>query len=334
MRHLFFSTDRVKMWVQLFVISAEFADWMTRFHKTYRTSAARHDAERQFYRNDAFLQNFSDNTIELAHNPFSDMHWETFRKTLLTTVRRVSNKIPKKFPPTYFAMYGGVDWEKRGAVTPVRQQGHCGSCWAFSATGAIESNLFVNTGKTTLLSPESLVDCDPYDRGCQGGSMETAFEYATSKGLCTEHDQPYREGHGICSCSPSVTIDDYVKVGRSEHDLTRALLVTPVSVSIEADHRVFQFYKSGVLRASHCGTDLDHGVLLVGYGHDKNDSYWRIKNSWGETWGERGYVRIARGYNTCGILNDASYPVGARRRGVAQTFNSSAWRRQTPEPPF
>lgn len=145
--------------------------------------------------------------------------------------------------------------------------------------------------------------------------MESAFAFACQYGVCTEADAPYQMASGKkCVCMPRVRIQDYVRVNPSLHDLTHALIRTPVSVSVEADNRIFQFYKSGVLDASSCGDDLDHGVLLVGYGFtDDGQTYWRIKNSWGMDWGEGGYARLSRVSNTCGVWNDASYPVGAER---------------------
>jgi hypothetical protein len=298
-------------WWFFVVALYEFEEWEHAFNRSYSTSLERNRAESAFYANDQFIRNFT-GAVTLGHNIYSDMEWSVFRRMHLSTrpAVTVTNRTSASAASLY-AMHGGIDWQARGAISAVRQQGQCGSCWAFSATEAIEANLFVNSGQTLVLAPQTLLDCDAIDHGCDGGTMESAFEYVVRRGICTEEENPYRMRPKACTCTPRVKIRDFVRVSPSEGDLTRALLVTPVSVSIEADHRVFQFYKSGVLDASTCGTDLDHGVLLVGYGFGER-GYWRIKNSWSTGWGEDGFARLARDTNTCGIWSDASYPVGAQ----------------------
>lgn len=293
-----------------------FKDWAQLHHKLYASALEVSRARRIFEENDAFIRNFSHTNVELTHNAFSDISWDAFRKVRLRTWIRTADplKTPESFSNVMYAMRDGIDWEASGAVTPVRDQHECGSCWAFSATGAIEGDLYVNTGKLTVLSPQTFVDCDLKDQGCNGGTMEDAFDYVRAHGMCTDASNPYTIGRkGNCSCPRVVFVDDFARVAPSQHDLTAALVKTPISVSIEADQRVFQFYKSGVLEAQHCGKELNHGVLLTGYGFDYANGlgYWRVKNSWGKGWGEGGYVRLARDENTCGILNDASYPKGA-----------------------
>jgi len=218
-----------------------------------------------------------------------------------------------------------LDWTKKGAVTPVKNQRQCGSCWAFSTTGAIEGANAITNGKLVSLAEQQLVDCDHVDQGCNGGSMSNGFNYVKSKGICTEASYKYTASGGSCkasSCSVALqpgTVTGYkglAPVSRiipaSEQTMMSAVQQQPVSIAIEADKPIFQSYKSGVLKGS-CGSSLDHGVLVVGYGTDPSGGdYWKVKNSWGTTYGEAGYVRLARGKGAggeCGMLLSPSYPV-------------------------
>jgi cathepsin L len=220
-----------------------------------------------------------------------------------------------------------VDWVTSGAVTGVKDQGQCGSCWSFSTTGALEGVYEIKNGKLVSFSEQQLVDCDNgfrLNHGCNGGLMDSAFEWISSNGgLCTESSYPYVSGvtkmAGTCQTSCSKVagskIVKYVDVTpNSDSALMSALYQQPVSVAIEADPSSFQLYKSGVFTGN-CGTNLDHGVLVVGYGSDNENDYYKIKNSWGTSWGENGYIRIGRGSNynngqgQCGVLMMASYPV-------------------------
>jgi len=212
-----------------------------------------------------------------------------------------------------------VDWVAKGDVTPVKNQGQCGSCWAFSTTGSIESRVSIAGGGLTSLSEQELVDCSKKNNGCSGGLMDYAFDFVIqNKGLCSEDDYPYTAEDGTCddsSCTRHDAISSYVDVSSTTEALEQALAAGPVSIAIEADQMSFQLYTSGVLTAA-CGTNLDHGVLAVGYGTwtDGTD-YWRVKNSWGSYWGDQGYINLCRNCNAnggngqCGILMSASYPV-------------------------
>merc|ERR1719183_386935 len=202
-----------------------------------------------------------------------------------------------------------------GAVTPVKNQAQCGSCWAFSSTGSLEGAMFVATGKLISLSEEDLVQCNSItDHGCQGGLMDNAFDWVQQNGICSEEAYPYTSGSGTTgtckkTCTPIVTITGHTDVpSNDESALKAAVSQQTVSVAIEADKSAFQLYKGGVLDNSACGKQLDHGVLVVGYGTDGKD-YWKVKNSWGASWGEKGYIRMVRGSNQCGIGNQPSYPV-------------------------
>jgi C1A family cysteine protease len=210
-----------------------------------------------------------------------------------------------------------VDWTTKGAVTGVKNQGQCGSCWSFSATGSTEGAWFLSKGQLISLSEQQLMDCSKSEgnNSCEGGLMDYAFEYIISnKGICTEASYPYTaaDSNTCKSCTNVVTISSYKDVAQTENDLAAAVAQQPVSVAIEADQSAFQFYSSGVLTGT-CGTQLDHGVLAVGYGTSGSTDYWKVKNSWGGDWGMTGYVLIQRNKNQnggqCGIHLAASYPV-------------------------
>jgi len=223
-----------------------------------------------------------------------------------------------------------VDWVAKGGVTEVKNQARCGSCWTFSATGAMEGAYFVATGKLVSLSEEELVQCDMTDMGCSGGSMEQAFAWVEKNGICSEEAYPYTSGSGVrgnCShsCEPAVTLTSYVDVPpNDETALQAAVAKGPVAIAIEADQMAFQLYRGGVLTNPGCGTKLDHGVLIVGYGTDGGKDYWKVKNSWGPSWGEKGYIRLNRGQTgpgECGLAMQPTYPTGVTAATVKRTLD-------------
>ena len=250
-------------------------------------------------------------------NKFADLTPKEFKK--LYSMNYTESRSNSTFTVPISAVPAQVDWTDKGVVTPVKDQGQCGSCWAFSATGAMEGAWAISKKQLFNLSEQELVDCSvpQGNQGCNGGLMDQAFQYVVAnKGLATDAEYPYTAtGPNTCQSETSVmTISGFKDVpANSETALVSAIVQQPVSVAVEADQSVFQFYSGGVMTSA-CGTNLDHGVLAVGYGTLGGKDYYKVKNSWGADWGTDGYILLGRGAafgssGQCGIQMDPSFPV-------------------------
>lgn len=260
-------------------------------------------------------------TFILGENEFADMTSEEF-VSVMNGYRHndvtaalchlyVNNAELSDIPDT-------VDWREQGYVTKVKNQGQCGSCWAFSVTGSLEGQNFKKTGKLVSLSEKNLMDCSRKEgnKGCDGGLMDLGFEYVIKNhGIDTEASYPYKPEDGKCKFNQ--TNIGAIEQGckdiwkGSEKELQKAVANEgPISVGIDASHAFFQLYKSGVYYDELCSSrKLDHGVLVVGYGNEQGQDYWIVKNSWGPKWGQEGYILMSRNrHNNCGIASQASFP--------------------------
>jgi cathepsin L len=261
-------------------------------------------------------------TYTLGMNRYGDLTNEEFKKQMngFKASTETSTFDRHTFlAPSNVVIPATVDWRKEGYVTPIKDQGQCGSCWAFSATGSLEGQTFAKTKTLPSLSEQNLVDCSGKfgNMGCNGGLMDSAFQYIKSnKGIDTEASYPYEAVDGKCrfkKADVGATDTGFVDIkAQNETDLQAAIAtVGPISVAIDASHSSFQLYKSGIYNEPDCSaTQLDHGVLAVGYDASGSQEYYIVKNSWGTSWGSEGYIWMSRNkQNQCGIATMASYPL-------------------------
>ena len=289
-----------------------FKNFCAKYHKY----AAGTDPDVVVYRLGVYYSNFKaiqdhnakPHTFTMAENKFMDLTTSEFKKYYLglkKTAQDVHTVEQETAIPT-------IDWRGK-AVSEVKDQGQCGSCWAFSTTGSLESLTMLNGG-SSLYSEQQLVDCSQSfgNEGCNGGLMDDAFQFVIKNGITTESAYPYTAVDGTCKTSTGAyKISSYTDVAAGNcNDLGSALQKQPVSIAVDAE--TWQFYSGGVISKLTCGSSLDHGVLVVAYIADPtgttNADIWVVKNSWGADWGNNGFVYLQTG-NTCGLCNAASYPV-------------------------
>jgi len=245
-------------------------------------------------------------------NKFTDMLHSEFVETMLMDVEEHEGPADVK-PLPQVEVPDSFDWRPKGAVTPIKDQGACGSCWAFSAIASTEGAHFIQTGKLVSLSEQNVMDCQTACYSCGGGWEYKGLQYiAQNGGVDTEESYPYTARDGSCHFDPNnvgaVTTGVKYTVPYDEDDLKNAVAtIGPISVGIDASP--FGSYSGGILKTMACSTSANHAVTVVGYGTENGQDYWLVKNSWGKSWGEEGYVRMARNYNNmCGIAKKPCYP--------------------------
>ena len=298
---------------------SKFLQYLLQHNKSYITAEEFNARKAIFEVADELVEshNQTNASFRLAHNKFSDMTEgeKALTRGLLpkTGLRDIETVVldESKTPSS-------VDW--RGtAVNAIKDQGQCGSCWAFSSVCALEGAHYIATGNLLSFSEQQLVDCAKYsygNLGCSGGLQENAFNYYESYDAILEDSYPYTARNGSCAYSThrnaGVKVSNYVNTTkRSSSQTMAAIAQQPISVSIEADKLVFQLYSSGVFDSTSCGTNIDHAVALVGYGTEGGQDYYILRNSWGTSWGEQGYMKIANtgdGLGICGVQYDPLYP--------------------------
>lgn len=312
----------------LYLTSTETKEWenfKNKYGKLYENEVEENHRQQVFLANlrkvnaHNQLHEQGEKTFTMKINKFGDLTPEEFKESIKCYKGKKQNSNANIYvPEENEKLPASIDWRTKGAVTGVKNQASCGSCWAFSATGSLEGQTFLKTGKLVSLSEQNLMDCSTKygNNGCEGGLMDSAFKYIKdNKGIDTEKSYPYEAQDNKCRFkkgSVGATLKSYTDIkSGSESDLQSAVAkIGPISVAIDAEDS-FQFYSSGLYYGDDCSTSfLDHGVLAVGYGSSSKGDYWIVKNSWGEDWGDKGYILMSRNKkNNCGIATDASFPV-------------------------
>jgi len=303
-----------------------FTKWMTQYEKNY-------EIEEFFHRYSIFKDNLNfisehnaqNHSYTVGLNQFADLNSKEFKARNKLVKRPTSNenlnsksKSVKADPPGTRRNPNpppSIDWRQHGAVVAVKDQKSCGCCYAFGSISTVETEWAIKKGVLNSLSEQELVDCSASagNHGCGGGQYEYSYQYIINKkGISSEASYPYTATDGSCNTVTQrpVTISSYYPMAIfQEAGILEAVSLGSVGVEVEATQQFFQFYSGGVFDNAECGTNTDHSVVIVGYGVSLGQPYWAIRNSWGATWGEHGYMRIARGKNRCNIAEGPYYPI-------------------------
>ena len=318
----FFAVSNAQTLLNENEIWSRFTNFQEKFAKKYENVQeleTRFSVFRENFRNIITHNADRNQSFTMGVNQFTDLTPEEFKAQMIRGLKApVGSYGCGTFSNSASGTPTAIDWRTKGAVTTVKDQGQCGSCWTFSSTGAMEGAWAIAKGQLIDLAEQELVDCAGLkygSMGCNGGQMEGAFKFIIENGQCAASSYPYTAKDGTChSCSAVAHATSCYDVKPNDQlSLKAAVAKQPVAVAIEADTKYFQSYSGGVLTSSSCGTSLDHGVLAVGYGEENGQKYWLVKNSWGTSWGDQGYVKIGRSESTndagiCGIAMDPSFP--------------------------
>jgi xylem cysteine proteinase len=300
-----------------------YESWLVKHNKVYDLAEEKQQRFEIFGDNLRYIDEVNQQNLSywLGLNAFADMSHDEFKSTSLGYIPHISTQptgTRKAFRYENVSdLPRSIDWRTKGAVTGVKNQGQCGSCWAFSVVGAVEGIHQIVTGNLVSLSEQELIDCDTVNNGCDGGAIDDGYSFIISnKGIGSESDYPYQAQRTQCDTeqlkNTVVSIDGYQDVPASNGDaLLQALANQLISVGIDASGRNFQLYKGGVLSGT-CGTNINHGLVAVGFGSEQGTDYIIVKNSWGIEWGEEGYIRFDStigGKGQCGINQMVAYPI-------------------------
>jgi len=291
----------------------KFEEYAMFWNKTYVTAAEKSQRFENFKMNAKKIVDMNAQTrvrgtgASYGFTKFSDWSREEFLKINGFRASKPLNAISQD-RSVLQAPSQAIDWVAKGMTTPVKDQGQCGSCWAFSTTETVESANLLAGMKTGLpLAPQEIVDCDTADQGCNGGDPQEALSWVQKQGgLDTEKCYPYTAQDGDCAsanCQPALTIKSVTPINGDETAIYQALGAAPLSIC--ADAEPWQNYNGGIMTADECGTDIDHAIQLTGYSPQQG-GYWIVRNSWGESWGEQGFIFLQYGQNTCGITSEVT----------------------------